>query len=224
MEQNTWVQARWPQRRVLSVCRQADELDRLLGGLPAEGTDYKLVSFGSLAAIGVVRYVAERAVIHRLSVSTFRVGPGALKTLCGLYAQGQLEKARFVIGNIQARDQRKTSAVEQFEALVRACRSNGWELAVRANHTKLALFDTSEGRYVLEGSSSFNEAPNWGQFCLTQDGELYQFYDQALDQIFASTPPRGAVEPPKEPEALSGLEWEKGGGLQWGDRDSPLSW
>lgn len=218
------VQTRMPRWRSMAVCRQADQLAQLWDGLPSEGTDYKLVSFGGLAAIGLVRYVAERAVIHRLSVSTFRVGPGALKTLCGLYAQGQLEQARFIIGNIQARDQRKTSAIEQFEALTMACRRNGWELAVRANHTKLALFDTSQGRFVLEGSSNLNEAPNWEQFSLTRDGELYEFYQRAMDLMFASPAPIGAVEAPEEPTAADGLEWREGGDLEWGARDSPLTW
>ncbi|MPM32522.1 hypothetical protein SDC9_79085 [bioreactor metagenome] len=81
------------------------------------------------------------------------------------------------------RDRRKASAVEYYERLQDSCRRNGWTACSRNTHAKLALFDTAAGKFVLEGSSNLNEAPNWEQFSLEQDEDLYDFYLAALDRM-----------------------------------------
>jgi hypothetical protein len=133
----------------------------------------------------MIRYVADQTVIHDLTVSTFRIGPTALRELKRLAERGRLERASFVVGKIMGRDHRKTSAIDHYLAVQRVCQEKGWRLAARDNHTKLALFDTDAGKFVLESSSNLNEAPNWEQFSLEQDEALYDFWRAAIEMMFA---------------------------------------
>lgn len=170
-------------RTVSKTYVQSDRLERLMGGLPDEETVVKIVSLANLSAAGFVRFVADRAVIRRLDVSTYRIGPGALQMLRRLAEMGRLQEARFVVGQIMARDKRKSSAVRYWEDLTEYCGRYGWTAVSRDNHTKLALFDTDCGKFVLEGSCNLNEAPNWEQFSFCQDAGLYDFYRSAMDEM-----------------------------------------
>lgn len=170
-------------RTVSKTYVQSDRLERLMGGLPDEETVVKIVSLANLSAAGFVRFVADRAVIRRLDISTYRIGPGALQMLRRLAEMGRLQEARFVVGQIMAQDKRKSSAVRYWEDLTDYCGRYGWTAVSRDNHTKLALFDTDCGKYVLEGSCNLNEAPNWEQFSFCRDAELYNFYRAAMDEM-----------------------------------------
>ncbi|WP_312637150.1 hypothetical protein [Oscillibacter sp.] len=177
---------RTKRRKVSSaVYVQGAKLDSIIGPLPGDESVYKLVSFSNLTAAGFLRYVADRAVIRRLDVSTFRIGPSALRQLRQLADSGRLLEARFVVGQIMRRDKRKASAVAYWDNLTALCRQYGWQAASRDNHTKLALFDTDCGKFVLEGSCNLNEAPNWEQFSFCRDHALYDFYRSVLDEMLS---------------------------------------
>ena len=45
--------------------------------------------------------------------------------------------------------------------------------------------DTDAGKYVLEGSGNFNDAPNFEQYSFTKDDKLYQFYSDCIDSMVA---------------------------------------
>lgn len=66
------------------------------------------------------------------------------------------------------------------------CGRYGWQCVSRDNHTKLALFDTDAGKFVLEGSCNLNEAPNYEQFSLCRDAGLYDFYAAALREMISA--------------------------------------
>jgi hypothetical protein len=171
-------------RKRYAVYREGEIALDSLGPLPGEDEAIKAVSFCQVSTIGMLRYVANQTVIRELTVSTFRIGPTALRELKRLRERGRLEKASFIVGKILGRDNRKTSAVEHYQNVERVCRECGWRLAARDNHTKLTLFDTDAGKFVLESSSNLNEAPNWEQFSLEQDAELYEFWRDAIELMF----------------------------------------
>lgn len=173
-------------RSATKVYRQADRLDKLMFDLPDDETAYKIVSLCDLTAAGFIRYVSDRAVICNLDVSTFRIGPSALRQLRQLAENGRLVHARFVVGTIMEQDKRKSSAIQYWEDLCKMCDEYGWTKASRNNHTKLTLFDTNCGKFVLEGSCNLNEAPNWEQFSFCRDAELYDFYHGVLSEMIGA--------------------------------------
>lgn len=194
-------------RRKLTVCREAADLTELFGALPGERFEYKIVSFCRISAAAFLRWVSSQTVIQRLSVSTFRVGPRALKLLSGLRSQGRLHEARFVVGRLASSAKTKNREYEYFTRLVSLCRRYDWEVASINNHSKIMLFDTGAGRFVLEGSSNLNEAPNWEQYTFQQDGELYAFYSQLFDEMFSFAARAEQIELPQSEAAECGLLW-----------------
>jgi len=63
-------------------------------------------------------------------------------------------------------------------------RRRGWEYVIQSNHSKLLLFDTDTGKFVLETSSNLNENPSIEQFSFERNVELYDFYENAFGELF----------------------------------------
>lgn len=174
------------QRRRRTTCAlyvQSSHLEDLIGPLPEDGEIVKVVSLANLSAAGFIRYIADATTIRELIVSTYRIGPNTLRQLRRLRELGHLDQATFVVGRLMSRDKRKASAVQYWDDLTEMCQRYGWQCVSRDNHTKLALFDTDVGKFVLEGSCNLNEAPNYEQFSLCRDAELYDFYAAALREM-----------------------------------------
>lgn len=174
------------QKRRHTTCAlyvQSSKLERLIGPLPSEDETIKIVSMANLSAAGFLRYVADNTRIRRLSVSTYRIGPNTLRQLRRLRDLDHLQDADFVVGKLMSRDKRKASAIQYWDELQEMCTRYGWQCVSRDNHTKLALFDTDAGKFVLEGSCNLNEAPNYEQFSFGQNAELYDFYAAALTEM-----------------------------------------
>ncbi len=51
-----------------------------------------------------------------------------------------------------------------------------WEYGDSLNHSKVLIFDTDDGKFVLETSSNLNENPRVEQFSFEKDELLYDFY------------------------------------------------
>lgn len=213
------VLVRTKRRRQLQVCQQADDLAKLLGELTGDVCEHRIVSFCRISPAGFLRWVADQTYIRRLSLSTFRVGPRALRLLSELHGQGQLGEARFVLGRLVASRHRRNNELDYWERLLSLCETFGWQACSIANHTKVALFDTDAGKFVLEGSANLNEAPNWEQYCFQRDDELFDFYDQVFDQMFAfaASAADQSVLPDEEDE-------DEEEGLGWPEDDRPLLW
>ena len=174
------------QRRRRTTCAlyvQSSHLEDLIGPLPEDGEIVKVVSLANLSAAGFIRYIADATTIRELIVSTYRIGPNTLRQLRRLRELGHLNQATFVVGRLMSRDKRKASAVQYWDDLTEMCQRYGWQCVSRDNHTKLALFDTDVGKFVLEGSCNLNEAPNYEQFSLCRDAELYDFCAAALREM-----------------------------------------
>lgn len=175
---------RTKRRRRLTVCRESKDLSALTGGLPDKTVEHKIVSFCRISSEAFLRWVADEAVIRQLSLSTFRVGPRAMKLLSGLHGQGRLDNVRCVVGRLAASHSEKNRERIYFDRLAALCQRYGWSMCSINNHSKIMLFDTTAGRFVLEGSSNLNEAPNWEQYTFQQDDALYEFYSAVFDEMF----------------------------------------
>jgi hypothetical protein len=63
-----------------------------------------------------------------------------------------------------------------YDDLKSVCENNNWQIIVKNNHSKILLFDTKNGKFVIETSSNLNENPNMEQFSFERNSELYEFY------------------------------------------------
>lgn len=65
---------------------------------------------------------------------------------------------------------------------------------VAQNHSKILLFETDVGKFVLETSSNLNENPKSEQFSLEKNNELYDFYKKPLDEMLEGEKNGGKCE------------------------------
>ena len=210
-------------RRILTVCKEAGAIETLMGELPGETCEHRIVSFCGISAAAFVRWVSDHTVIRQMDLVTFRVGPRALKMLSGLHAQGRLQDARFVLGRLAASNHRHNVEREYWDRLADLCREFGWRACAINNHAKVILFDTDAGKYVLESSANLNDAPNWERYCFQQDADLYGWYQAVVDEMFAFAAretaedgqPEGPV-PLNDPVPMQTLSWGCQTGALWG--------
>lgn len=161
-------------RYKFSPIREKVQIERLIGTLP-EDEVIKVLTVGGFSSLGFIIFIAEHTMINELTVSTLRVGKKHLHILDKLHKSGKLKRVNFIVGSIM----KKSGAVDKFgyyDDLIAVCKENNWQVRVENNHSKLLLFDTKDGKYVIETSSNLNENPKIEQFSFEKSAELFDFY------------------------------------------------
>lgn len=166
-----------------NVVRESRLIEDLIEKLPDDDTVYKIVSFGGFSSIGFVNYIAAQTKIKSMEASTLRVGKKHLKVLDVLHKKGRLEYAHFLVGSIMSNDSKTGQKYGYFDSLQTVCDANNWDVTVYTNHSKVILFDTEIGKFVLETSSSLNENPKMEQFSFEKNAELYEMYHNIFDEV-----------------------------------------
>lgn len=159
------------------------KIEALTTDLPDNETVYKFLSVGGFSSIGFVKFIADRTKIKHLTVSTLRVGKKHLAVLDELHRQKKLDTVTFIVGSIMKNDSALGKSYGYYDDLKAVCKNNDWTIICYNNHSKVLLFDTDNGKFVLETSSNLNENPNMEQFSFEKSEELYDFYLSAFAEI-----------------------------------------
>lgn len=165
-------------RYTFHIIAELTKIENLDDTLPSPGEVRKYISTGGFSSIGFIKFIAERAHIKKLIVSTLRVGRKHLQVLDVLKQQGKLDDVTFIVGGIMKNDSELGKSYRYYDDLKTVCKNNDWTIVVHNNHSKILLFDTNYGKFVIETSSNLNENPNMEQFSFEQSEELYDFYKQ----------------------------------------------
>lgn len=166
-----------------NIARESKELSDLMKELPSEDEVVKIVSDGRLSSIAFIKYVADRTKIKDLKVSTLRVGKKQAIIIDRLASEGKIDNAVFVVGSVLKNDSKVGKSYQYYDILLKAAEKNGWKVVVKNNHSKILLFDTENGKYVLETSSNLNECPNIEQFSFQKSDELYRLYLKVFEEV-----------------------------------------
>lgn len=165
------------------VMREKENLEKIMPNLP-ESEVYKIISTGGFSSIAFIKSVADKTVINELTVSTLRVGTKHLMVLDNLRKQGRLKNVNFIVGSLMKNDSTVGLGYKYFDNLEQVCRDNNWSLTVYNNHSKILLFDTDDGKFVLETSSNLNKNPNMEHFSFEKNTELYNAYINTFERLF----------------------------------------
>lgn len=188
-------------RKRFNILLSVREIEGLLDRLPEDDEVFKFLSTGGFSAISFIRFVARRTVIRRLTVSTLRVGKKEMQSMNVLHSGQRLDRAEFIIGSFMKNDSKTGRRYGYYDLFEQICRKNGWAFAVAQNHSKLLLFNTDAGKFVIETSSNLNENPKMEQFSFERSTELYEFYLAALEPLLKGGSEFGCqCEIPGEPE------------------------
>ena len=169
-------------RFVFNIVRESQQIETLVQGLP-ENEVYKMISCGGFSSIGFIKFIADRTKVKEMTVSTLRVGRKHLIVLNNLHKQGKIEKINFIVGSIMKNDSDTGKKYGYFNSLENVCAANGWNIVVMNNHSKILLFDTENGKFVIETSSNLNENPNMEQFSFEKNPDLYDAYINAFRYV-----------------------------------------
>lgn len=164
-----------------SIIRSVYELEKEMESLP-DNEVYKFISSGHFSSISFVKYIAKRTTINEMYVSSFRIGKKELKTIDVLFKSGKIKMCHFAVGTLMANDSASVKKYHYYDNFKGICEKNGWEYITVNNHSKILLFDTEIGKFVLETSSNLNENPKIEQFSFEKDSELYDFYRSAFER------------------------------------------
>jgi hypothetical protein len=143
----------------------------------------KVFSKGDISSINFINLVANNAKINELTASTLRVGEKEIRHLNLLHIKGKIDKATFIFSNIMRKAGKVEKKYNYFNVVLEICKKNNWEIIEKNNHSKILLFDTDKGKYVLETSSNLNENPKNEQFSFEKSSELYDWYYQILREV-----------------------------------------
>ena len=173
-----------PKKRLqFHIVREVQELTKIMPGLP-ENEVYKMISCGGFSSIAFVKYIADKTRINRMIASSLRVGKKHLMVLDNLYKQGKIGTIDFVVGSIMKNDSDTGKSYGYYDNLVTVCEANNWHVFSFNNHSKILLFDTNLGKFVLETSSNLNENPNMEHFSFEKNNELFDAYKRAFEKLF----------------------------------------
>lgn len=173
-----------PKKRLqFHIIREVQELSKIMPNLP-ENEVYKMISCGGFSSIAFVKYVAEKAKINHLIASSLRVGKKHLMVLDNLHKQGKIDSADFVVGSIMKNDSEIGKSYGYYDDLIKVCEANKWRVFLFNNHSKILLFDTDIGKFVLETSSNLNENPNMEHFSFEKNEELHAAYKAVFEELF----------------------------------------
>lgn len=147
----------------------------MINRLPNENECFKFISEGGFSSICFILFIAERAVIKNLHISTFRVGKKEIQAMHALKNKGRLINSEFILCSF-AKDEQGGA----YGILDKICQQNNWGIHPVNNHSKVHLYDTCKGKFVIETSSNLNENPKMEQFSFEKDAALYDFYKENM--------------------------------------------
>ena len=153
------------------------EIRELIDRLPNDDECFKFVSSGGFSSACFISFISDITKINSLHISTFHCGKKEAQLLHSLKKSGLLDYVEFAVCSLMKNDK---GDYGYFDILKTICDTNGWTLRVKKNHSKVLLFDTEMGKFVLETSSNLNENPKMEQFSFEKDSELYNFYLNAI--------------------------------------------
>lgn len=165
-------------RKRFSLLKSIKDLSDICPHLPTDDECFKFISKGGFSSASFVALVSEHAIINNLYCSTFHVGKKEMLLLNSLYDRGKLKNVNLVM--FSKVFEKESSKYKYGDIVKKICEKNGWKLKILRNHSKLFLFDTDNGKYVLETSSNLNENPKIEQFSFEKSAECFEFYKKEI--------------------------------------------
>ena len=166
------------------VGKEINNFEAVTGGqLPSNNEIFTLISVsGGFSSLAIILSVAQKEKIEQIYCSTFRIGKEHFKKLYGSFLSGNIESAEFYTSDVQKKtDKDKYDYLGFVENI---CEETQWTVKPVKNHSKVILMSTAQGNhYVVETSSNLSENPKIEQFSVSNDVELFDFYNYNLFEL-----------------------------------------
>lgn len=117
----------------------------------------------------------------KMLISTLSLSQENIDSLVTLVQKGYIDELNMIVSDYFYSHERHNLIPYIYEQLDK---DNVFQLAVAFVHTKICQFETLGGKkIVMHGSANLRSSGNVEQFCIEQNHELYDFYDEHLMRI-----------------------------------------
>lgn len=180
MEHKVFTQPK--KRQSFNIMRENAIIEDLTPKLP-EDESFVYITSGGFSSIAFIVWIAGQTRIKSLFASTLRVGVRQAQMLDGLRNDGRLDKVDLLVGGAMKDNCEHNRGYGYLEQITDIFNANGWTVSMHNNHSKVMLFDTDAGKFVIESSSNLNENPKVEQFRLEKSAELFDFYNSFFSTL-----------------------------------------
>lgn len=172
-------------RQTFNVVREKILISSLAERLPEEGESQVYITHGGFSSIAFVIWIAEQTKINYLFASTLRIGIKQAQILDRLKKSGQLDDVTLLFGGAMKENCEHGREYRYLTRTHEIFADNNWKMYMSNNHSKVMLFDTADGKYVIETSSNLNENPRIEQFRVEKSAELFDFYKSFFEVVMS---------------------------------------
>jgi hypothetical protein len=169
-------------KRQMVDARRRKTARELIDRLPEEGEFFHMVSDGKFDYWSLIPLIVEMAGIRgaELHASTWTLNrPNALEMLAML-DDGRLSRISLLTGTYF---KRRESAV--YATIANGLAARNSRIRCLENHAKVAIIQTGETGYILEGSANFTANPRIEQNILAKSAALYAHHRGWIEDVFA---------------------------------------
>lgn len=162
--------------------RARPEAVRHLPRLPVQGESYHAIISGRYALWDLVPAILEKIApqtIDELHVATLSFSKANAAEIIQLLDGGRVKKMGLLVSHYF-----KGTNRDIYDSLVPHMIERGQKVMAMRTHAKVILIRTSEGqKYTIESSANARSCKNVEQFCMTHDGDLYEFHRNWIDEL-----------------------------------------
>ena len=155
------------------------KLEKDLKRLPEEEEFFFLQSDNSFNAFTFIPWICKQTTIKHLYVTTYSINKRVITALMELHRQGFVDKITLLVSDTMLRRNPVTAD------LLASANKEYANLTVLFAwvHAKVALIETENAKYVIEGSGNWSENAYYEQYLFANCSKLFEFRKKLITDV-----------------------------------------
>jgi len=164
---------------LLAHYQKISAVEKELKQLPAKEEFYFLQTDKQFNAFTFIPFIIKYESIKHLYAATYSISRRVIDTLVELYDAGLIERITLCISDSLIK--RNPTTIDMLSAMVQG-RGN-FKVQFTWSHAKVALMETQEAFYVVEGSGNWSENASYEQYVLANSKGLFDFRKELFENV-----------------------------------------
>lgn len=165
-------------RYLLAHFQKISNLKKELKRLPQNKEFMFLHTDKQFNAFTFIALVVEHHPIKHLQACSYSISKKVIDAMVELYDHGMIERITLLISDSVLH--RIPGTVEHLKTLMKT--RKGIQVRLAHVHAKIALIETHEAHYVIEGSGNWTDNASIEQYLFAQDVDLFRFRESIITQ------------------------------------------
>ena len=155
-----------------------EQFARDLTRLPEPEECFFLQTENSFNAFTFIPLVTEKQAVKHLYASTYSISRRVINALIELHQEGLIDAITLLISDSLIK--RNPVTVDNLIAV--SAQYANIKIKFAWNHSKIALLQTSDNYYCIEGSGNWSENAHLEQYCFTNSKQVYEFRKRIFNE------------------------------------------